>query len=217
MTNGNPMNINSDDNRPFVEFPLEQSTESNDIQQKNIFEEKVITNIKFSSNESKVSSDILPVAQIKTIEDKTTSKNHHEPFSNPDKIHKKGISPHKDVQLSREEIDLLTRIVRAEAQTEPMEGKIAVACVVLNRVKSPQFPNTVKEVIYQRNQFQPVMNGEINKPADKDSLNAVYTAISEHHHIADESLFFYNPKIATSRWLDSKETTVAIGQHVFKK
>lgn len=119
--------------------------------------------------------------------------------------------------LSNEEIDLLARLVRAEAQTEPLEGKIAVACVVLNRVESPQFPDTIKDVIYAPGQFQPVQNGEINKPADEESLQAVQAALTEQRQLAPGALFFYNPAIASSRWLDSRTTTLVIGQHAFKK
>ncbi|WP_419887884.1 cell wall hydrolase [Neobacillus niacini] len=118
--------------------------------------------------------------------------------------------------LSNEEIDLLARLVRAEAQTESLEGKIAVACVVLNRVESPQFPNSIKEVIYAPGQFQPVQNGEINKPADEESIQAVNAALSHQRQLVQGALFFYNPAIATSRWLDSRSTTHVIGQHVFK-
>lgn len=121
-----------------------------------------------------------------------------------------------NVNLSNEEIDLLARLVRAEAQTESSEGKIAVACVVLNRVESPQFPNSIKEVIYAPGQFQPVQNGEINKPADEESIQAVKAALSNQRQLVQGALFFYNPAIATSRWLDSRSTTHVIGQHVFK-
>jgi N-acetylmuramoyl-L-alanine amidase len=114
-------------------------------------------------------------------------------------------------------IDLLSRLVRAEAETEPYEGKIAVACVVLNRVESSKFPNTIREVIYARGQFQPVQNGEINKPADEESIKAVKAALTEQRNLAPGALFFYNPDIATSRWLDTRTTTMIIGQHVFKK
>lgn len=121
------------------------------------------------------------------------------------------------VNYSDADIDLLARIVRAEAQTESFKGKVAVACVVLNRVESSQFPNNIKDVIYAPRQFQPVSNGEINKKADEESIKAVYAALSDQRHIAGDSLFFYNPTIATSRWLDSRETTVVIDQHVFKR
>jgi N-acetylmuramoyl-L-alanine amidase len=125
----------------------------------------------------------------------------------------------KKVKISHtdNEINLLARLVRAEAQTEPLKGKIAVACVVLNRVESKKFPDTIKEVIYARGQFQPVQNGEINKPADEESVKAVKAALSEQRNLAPGSLFFYNPDIATSRWLDTRTTTMVIGQHVFKK
>lgn len=122
----------------------------------------------------------------------------------------------KALPFSHAEIDLLARLVRAEAATEPYEGKVAVACVVLNRIESPKFPNSIKEVIYQKGQFQPVRNGQINKPADEDSIKAVHEALSEKRSLAQDSLFFYNPAIATSRWLDTRTTTIVIGDHVFK-
>lgn len=121
------------------------------------------------------------------------------------------------VGYSDYEKDLLARLVRAEAEGEPLEGQIAVACVVLNRVDNPDFPKTIKDVIYDPGQFQPVRNGEINKPADEDAIKAVNEALTEYRNVAAGSLFFYNPAIATSHWLDSKETTVVIGSHVFKK
>ncbi|MEH7155262.1 cell wall hydrolase [Neobacillus drentensis] len=136
------------------------------------------------------------------------------------KQHTTSESPKKEsvkIHLSNNEIDLLARLVRAEAQTEPYKGKIAVACVVLNRVESRKFPDTIKEVIYAPGQFQPVSNGEINKPADKESIRAVKAALSEKRQMAPGALFFYNPAIATSRWLDSRKTTMIIGRHVFKK
>lgn len=122
----------------------------------------------------------------------------------------------KTINLTESEIDLLARIVRAEAQSEPFEGKVAVAAVVLNRLESPKFPDSIRDVIYQRGQFQPVRNGQINKRADKESLKAVYAALGDMRNIVKDSLFFYNPAIATSRWLDSRKTTAVIGQHVFK-
>ena len=130
---------------------------------------------------------------------------------------KEAAQPEIIVGYSEYEIDLLARLVRAEAESEPYQGKVAVACVVLNRVASSAFPNTIKEVIYQKGQFQPVRNGEINKPADVDSIKAVNEALKEKRNVAAGSLFFYNPAIATSRWLDSRATTLVIGHHVFKK
>jgi len=121
------------------------------------------------------------------------------------------------VGYSENELDLLARLVRAEAESEPYQGKVAVACVVLNRVASSSFPNSIKEVIYQKGQFQPVRNGEINQPADEDSIRAVQEAMDEKRDVAAGSLFFFNPATATNRWLDTRATTLVIGHHVFKK
>jgi N-acetylmuramoyl-L-alanine amidase len=115
------------------------------------------------------------------------------------------------------EKDLLARLVRAEAEGEPYDGKVAVAIVVLNRVDHPQFPNSIKEVIYQPGQFTPVSNGAINKPADDESIRAVEEALAYDRSKGYGSLFFYNPKISHSHWLDSRPTTIVIGNHVFKK
>lgn len=91
-----------------------------------------------------------------------------------------------------------------------------MACVVLNRVESKKFPDTIKEVIYDPGQFQPVSNGEINKPADMNQLKLLKQRLSEQRQLAPGALFFYNPAIAKSRWLDSRKTTMVIGRHVFK-
>ncbi|MCY8256399.1 cell wall hydrolase [Bacillus spizizenii] len=113
------------------------------------------------------------------------------------------------------EVDLLARLVRAEAESEPYTGKVAVAEVVLNRVESSQFPNSIRDVIYQSGQFSPVSNGSINQPADSESLNAAKQALGSGSNVGD-ALFFYNPATATNRWLDSKASKAVIGNHVFK-
>ncbi|GLO65107.1 cell wall hydrolase [Oceanobacillus kimchii] len=120
------------------------------------------------------------------------------------------------VDMTNNERDLLERLVHAEAKGEPYEGKVAVAVVVLNRVDSNQFPDTVSEVIHQDKQFTPVSNGKINKPAGDSSKEAVEEALHTDRSLVTESLYFYNPKTATSRWLDDKVTTEVIGKHVFK-
>jgi N-acetylmuramoyl-L-alanine amidase len=119
--------------------------------------------------------------------------------------------------VSAYEKDLLARLVRAEAESEPYAGKVAVAVVVLNRVDSSSFPNSISAVINQAGQFSPVSNGEINKKADSESIRAVNEALTTKRSLGAGSLFFYNPKTATSRWLDSRPTTLVIGNHTFKK
>lgn len=122
--------------------------------------------------------------------------------------------------VSAYEKDLLARLVYAEAKGEPYAGKVAVATVVLNRVDSSVFPNTIREVITQKEAghyaFTPVQNGEIKKAADQASMKAVNEALA-FRGMGKGSLYFYNPVTAKSKWILSRETTVTIGHHRFAK
>jgi N-acetylmuramoyl-L-alanine amidase len=118
--------------------------------------------------------------------------------------------------VSEEEKALLARLVTAEAKGEPYEGKVAVATVVLNRVDHEMYPDSIKEVIYEKRQFQPVDNGMINKPATEEAEQAVNEAIAKQG-TGKGSLNFYNPKIVDSEWHESKTLTAEIGNHVFTK
>ena len=122
--------------------------------------------------------------------------------------------------LSLADRELLAKLVHAEAKGEPYAGKVAVATVVLNRVASPDFPNTIREVIYQQAgghyAFTPVQNGAINEAPDAASRAAVNEALA-YRGQGNGSLFFYNPKTAVSKWVYSREVTVTIGNHRFAK
>jgi N-acetylmuramoyl-L-alanine amidase len=122
--------------------------------------------------------------------------------------------------ISAADKDLMARLVQAEAVGEPYAGKVAVATVILNRVASPDFPNSVREVIYQISNghyaFTPVQNGQINQPADAASKKAVNEALAFQGK-GNGSLFFYNPKTAVSQWIFSREVTVTIGNHRFAR
>lgn len=118
--------------------------------------------------------------------------------------------------LSGEEKDLLARLVHAEAKGEPYEGKVAVAHVVLNRVDDERFPDTIKSVIFEKRQFQPVDNGSINEPADKEAERAVDEALALEDE-SGESVFFFNPDLTNSTWLRGKTVTEEIGNHRFAK
>lgn len=116
--------------------------------------------------------------------------------------------------------DLMARLVHAEAVGEPYAGKVAVATVILNRIKSPNFPNTLNGVVYQiangHYAFTPVQNGQINQPADAASKAAVNEAIAMEGK-GSGSLFYYNPKTSTNSWILSRQVTCRIGNHVFAK
>ncbi|WP_110111678.1 cell wall hydrolase [Bacillus sp. CGMCC 1.16541] len=122
---------------------------------------------------------------------------------------------------SSEEIHLLERVVEAEAKGEPYEGKVAVATVVLNRVDSSEFPNSITDVINQKipngaYAFTPVQNGTINNSPSEESKRAVQEVISAPNR-STESLYFYNPDIATSDWIRTREVVEKVGNHVFAK
>ena len=113
-------------------------------------------------------------------------------------------------------VDLLARLINGEARGEPYEGQVAVGAVVLNRVKSSEFPNTISGVIYQKNQFSCIKDGQFNKAIDKNST--VYKAAQEAINGSDPTngaLFFYNPKTTKSKWLFSLKTVKTIGNHRF--
>ena len=114
------------------------------------------------------------------------------------------------------DLNLLSRLVYGEARGEPYTGQVAVAAVVLNRVKNPAFPNTIAGVIYQSGAFDVVSDGQINltpnataKKAAQDALNGWDPSYG--------AIYYFNPKTATSAWIWSRPMTVTIGNHRFCK
>ena len=120
----------------------------------------------------------------------------------------------------QDEVYWLARIISAEAGAEPLEGKIAVGNVVLNRVRSEYFPNTIYGVIFDRKfgvQFSPVANGTIYKEPTAESIIAAKICL-EGYTVSEEILYFMNPDIATSKWISgNREYAFRIGNHVFYK
>ena len=109
---------------------------------------------------------------------------------------------------------LLGRLVHGEARGEPYVGKVAVAAVVLNRVKSPSFPNTISGVIYQAGAFDAVADGQINLTPDEDSLRAARDALNGWDPTGG-CLYYYNPATATNGWIWSRTVQLSIGKHNF--
>ena len=109
----------------------------------------------------------------------------------------------------------LSRIINAESGNQPLSGKIAVGNVVLNRVASPRFPNTVYEVIFQRNQFTPTINGSIYRTPNAESVVAAKLCL-EGVNTAGNSLYFVNPRVSPNSWAQRNRPYVAtIGAHAF--
>lgn len=109
---------------------------------------------------------------------------------------------------------LLAKCIHAEARGESYVGKVAVGAVILNRVASPDFPDTIYGVIYQPWAFTAVHDGQINLEPERASYQAATDALNGWDPTYG-SLYYYNPSTASSSWIFSRQTVVTIGKHVF--
>ncbi len=113
-------------------------------------------------------------------------------------------------------VELLARLVHAEARGEPYEGQVAVAAVLLNRVESPAFPNSISGVIYQSLAFESVANGQFNLPPTSENIKAARAAMNGWDPTYG-SLFFWNPSKPVNEWIWSRQTIRKIGSHIFAR
>lgn len=118
--------------------------------------------------------------------------------------------------LSSSDMNLLARCVYAEARGEPYAGQVAVAAVVLNRVRSSKFPNTVSGVIYQKSAFTCVSDGQINYSPNASATKAAQDALNGWDP-TNGCLYYYNPATATSKWIWSLKVEITIGRHSFAR
>lgn len=114
------------------------------------------------------------------------------------------------------DLNLLSRVVYGEARGEPYEGQVAVAAVVLNRVKSSSFPNTISGVVYQSGAFDIVRDGQINLTPNSTAKKAAQDAYNGWDP-SRGAIYYFNPSTATSKWIWSRPMTVTIGRHRFCK
>lgn len=123
------------------------------------------------------------------------------------------------VDMNYSDREMLERIVMAESGGEPYLGQIAVANVVLNRVKSNRYPSTLEGVIFQKSQFSPVKNGVIRGREPNESVKkAVSEALAGRMIVAEDTLYFVNPVLATDQTIPRTKTPVkVIGSHTFYK
>ena len=116
------------------------------------------------------------------------------------------------------DIQLMARAINGEARGEPYEGQVAVGAVILNRVKSSKFPNTIAGVIYQSGAFTAVADGQINQPIAEGST--VYKAAQDAKNGWDPTggcIYYFNPSTATNKWIWSRPLVKTIGKHRFCK
>ena len=117
---------------------------------------------------------------------------------------------------SSSDLYLLAKCIYAEARGEPYVGQVAVGAVILNRVKSSSFPNTISGVIYQPWAFTAVHDGQINLEPNSTAYQAARDALNGWDPTYG-SIYYYNPATATSSWIFSREVTVVIGRHTFAR
>lgn len=118
--------------------------------------------------------------------------------------------------VSSADLNLLARCVYAESRGEPYTGQVAVAAVVLNRVKSSKFPNTISGVIYQPLAFTAVADGQINLTPNDTAYKAAQDALNGWDP-TNGCLYYYNPATATSKWIWSLVVELRIGKHNFAR
>lgn len=112
------------------------------------------------------------------------------------------------------DIDLLARLISAEARGEPYEGQVAVGAVVLNRVEHPSFPNSISGVIYQSEAFTCLYDGQFEQPVAESAYRAARDALNGWDP-SYGAIYYFNPNTATSSWIWSRPVIVSIGRHLF--
>ena len=112
------------------------------------------------------------------------------------------------------DVQLLARIISAEARGEPYQGQVAVGAVVLNRVRHPSFPDTLAGVIYQTDAFTAVSDGQFDEPIAESAWRAAQDALGGSDP-SGGALYYFNPATATSAWIWSRPLIVTIGNHRF--
>ena len=113
-------------------------------------------------------------------------------------------------------VNLLAKAIYGEARGEPYTGQVAVGAVILNRVKSSKFPNTIAGVIYQSGAFDAVSDGQINLNPDSTAKKAAQDALNGWDP-SYGAIYYFNPSTATNKWIWSRPLTVTIGKHRFCK
>jgi N-acetylmuramoyl-L-alanine amidase len=129
-------------------------------------------------------------------------------------LNRPGSKPSGSSNYTSSDLYLLAKCIYAEGRGESYTGQVAIGAVIMNRVKSPSFPNSISGVIYQPGAFTAVSDGQINLEPNQTAYDAARDAMNGW----DPSygcLYYYNPAVATSAWIFNRQTVTVIGKHVF--
>jgi N-acetylmuramoyl-L-alanine amidase len=120
----------------------------------------------------------------------------------------------KKVSLNRNEMDILARTIYSEARGESYVGQVAVGAVVMNRIASPEFPDTIRDVVFQPRAFTSVNDGQYWLTPNATAYKAAYDAVGGWDPTKG-SLYYFNPLTSTSKWIWTRNEIVQIGRHIF--
>ncbi|RCX12691.1 N-acetylmuramoyl-L-alanine amidase [Fontibacillus phaseoli] len=143
-----------------------------------------------------------------------TGKKAAETAKEKPKAESSDLSPSNGMGLSENDLKIMANAVYGESRGEPFEGQVAVAAVILNRVKSPSFPNTTSGVIFQPGAFTAVADGQIWLEPNENARKAVQQALNGWDP-SGGCLYYFNPETATSKWIWTRQQVKTIGKHIF--
>lgn len=193
-----PLNVSSDVVSKNIEPTLENSSPSEktevekEVQKDNGIEEYLSLKSKNTNKEEE------PKEEIELKSSETSIHQNLKVFSYTD-----------------EELDVLAKIIHAEAGAEPYKGKVAVGAVVLNRVKDKKFPDLIEGVVMAKGQFEPVSNGRYDKsmPNQEDYLAAMEALNGVDP--TNGATYFYAPSLTKNTWHETLNYLTTIGNHRF--
>ncbi|MEK5254618.1 spore cortex-lytic enzyme [Paenibacillus sp. FSL F4-0125] len=120
----------------------------------------------------------------------------------------------KKYTLNIEEMDILAKVIYSESRGEPYKGQVAVGAVVMNRIQSSQFPNNIKDVVFQKGAFTAVSDGQYWLTPNRTAYLAALDAVRGWDP-TNNSIYYFNPDTATSAWIWSRPQNLKIGKHIF--
>ncbi|ULO09760.1 spore cortex-lytic enzyme [Paenibacillus sp. 19GGS1-52] len=159
-------------------------------------------------NASKSWKPTEPSASNKTANNSSANTN------TPEKSNTAELASGNTMGLTENDLKIMSNAVYGESRGEPFEGQVAVAAVILNRVKSPSFPNTPSGVIFQPGAFTAVADGQIYLEPNEQARKAVQQALNGWDP-SGGCIYYFNPKTATSKWIWSRPQVKTIGAHIF--
>jgi N-acetylmuramoyl-L-alanine amidase len=164
------------------------------------------TNVQTLKQLNHLTSDFLRIGQVLTIPSGVT-------------ITAPSVITPKETAVNQEDLQWLAKMIYSEARGESLEGQIAVGAVIMNRVKSPLFPNTVKEVLFEISnghyQFTPAQTGSLTTATPNDQNREAALRALNGEDPTNGSVYFYNPNKTSSVWLKSRTVSTTIGNHMF--